>query len=406
MSQSRTDDSTAGRHVSPAAMLAWVVLVSVNLRPAIVSVSPLLEQIRADLQLSYTLVSLLTAIPIFCMGFFALATPAVTRRFGREGGVFWGVALVCVATAARLAGDNALVLFGTVVLVGIGIAVIQALLPAIVGTYFPDRPAFATGLYTVGLTVGATLASGLSVTIQRAFGSWTVALAAWALLAVGALVVGIVVRRQVGHAGSAPTAPPVSTDRIRVLLGSRFAWLITLFFALNVSVYYSLLTWLAPRYVALGWSEQRAALLLTVFVLTGLAGMLAVTAFGDRSRDRRLWIVPLLASLIAGTTGAAFVPTLAPWIWATALGMGSGGIFTLMLVLPVDFADDRDGVDAMSSMALGGGYMLGALVPSLVGRLRDLVGSFRPAFVVLVVLAALSLLTGLLLSPDGTVGRE
>ncbi|CAK6481048.1 hypothetical protein ACPOM7_18505 [Peribacillus castrilensis] len=46
-------------------------LVAANLRPAIASVSPLLETIRYDLGMSSFAVSFLTTIPVLCMGIFA-----------------------------------------------------------------------------------------------------------------------------------------------------------------------------------------------------------------------------------------------------------------------------------------------------------------------------------------------
>lgn len=69
-------------------LLLGILVVALSLRPAVASVSPVLETIRADLGLSYTAVSLPTTIPTLCMGLFALTIPAVTDRIGRERGVF------------------------------------------------------------------------------------------------------------------------------------------------------------------------------------------------------------------------------------------------------------------------------------------------------------------------------
>ncbi len=69
----------------------------------------------------YTAVSSLTTIPTLCMGIFALTIPTITNRIGRERGVFWGVVLITGATAVRVGSQHALVLFGSTILVGIGI---------------------------------------------------------------------------------------------------------------------------------------------------------------------------------------------------------------------------------------------------------------------------------------------
>lgn len=129
-------------------VLAALLLVALTLRPAIVSISPVLEQIRADLGLSYAAVSLLITLPTVCMGVFALTAAPLAQWLGHERTVFWAVVLVGLATVIRLAGGSVAVLFTTAILVGIGIAFIQALFSALVEKYFPSRVALVTGLYT------------------------------------------------------------------------------------------------------------------------------------------------------------------------------------------------------------------------------------------------------------------
>jgi MFS transporter, CP family, cyanate transporter len=89
-----------------------------------------------------------------------------------------------VAVAGRLAAGQPGVLFGTTLVAGIGIAITQSLLPAVVKGWFPDRAALVTGFYTVGMTSGLALSALATVPIERTLGGfWPGALAAWALLA-------------------------------------------------------------------------------------------------------------------------------------------------------------------------------------------------------------------------------
>ena len=55
--------------------LSSIFAISINLRPAITSIGPILETIREQLSLSNGQVSLLTAIPVICMGIFASLHP-------------------------------------------------------------------------------------------------------------------------------------------------------------------------------------------------------------------------------------------------------------------------------------------------------------------------------------------
>ena len=105
--------------------LAGLLLISFNLRPALASVSPLLDVIRADLHLGYAGLSLLTVLPVLCMGVFPFAAAHLAGRVGAERGVLGAVVLLVLATALRLAGGDAPLLFGTALLAGIGIAAAQ-----------------------------------------------------------------------------------------------------------------------------------------------------------------------------------------------------------------------------------------------------------------------------------------
>src|ERR671914_1295931 len=92
-------------------VLVGVFLVASNLRPALTSVSAVLETIGQDLSLSGATLGLLTTIPVLCMSIFALTAAWISRRIGAERGVLWAVVLIGVATVGRLAGEQPVALF-------------------------------------------------------------------------------------------------------------------------------------------------------------------------------------------------------------------------------------------------------------------------------------------------------
>ncbi|WP_165875262.1 MFS transporter [Natrarchaeobius chitinivorans] len=380
-------------------LLFGIVVVAISLRPAVASVSPVLETIRADLGLSYTALSLLTTIPILCMGAFALTVPAITDRVGRERGVFWGIVLITVATGIRLGSRHVLVLFGSTLLVGIGIAVTQSLLPSLVTEYLPGRESFATGVYTASLTVGAALAGGVTAPIGDLVGSWPAALAVWAVLA----AIGVplwylswrwAVRRK--------PASDDGGDRVRLPWRNRWAIVLTLFFGSSSTMFFVVLAWLAPRYVALGWGASHAGMLLSAFVVAQLGGNLAVSAVGDRLSDQRPLFALMLFSVIGGATGVVIAPQFVPWIWAVLLGIGTGGLFTLGLTLPVIYAAGPTATDGLASMILGGGYFIAAIGPAAAGVLLDVTGGYTAAFGGLAFLSVVLLAVSMRFEP----GRE
>jgi CP family cyanate transporter-like MFS transporter len=380
-------------------VLIGILLVAVNLRPAIASVSPVLEQMRSDLGLGYAVISLLTTIPTFCMGIFAFATPQLARRLGRERTVFLAIVLISVATVGRLWSAHVAVLFTTTIVVGIGIAVGQTLLPELVSEYFADRAGFVTGLYTTSLIIGGGIAVSLTALLVNVFGSWPAALAVWSVLAVIAALVWTPVMRLVRSTPDTETTIAPS----RLPWRQPWVWALALYFVGQTILFYSMLTWLAPLYVGLGWSPERAGFLLTVALGGQLTGSLCVTGFIDRFPDRRpVFAVALTASAI-GLTAIALVPLVAPWFFAALLGFGTACSFALALTLPVDYAPTPDAAGQVSSVVLGVGYLVGSLGPFIVGWIRGLTGSYQLPFLGLAVISVVMLVGAMGFRPDRTI---
>jgi CP family cyanate transporter-like MFS transporter len=377
-------------------LLAGMIAVALNLRPAVASVAPVLETINTDLAISNTVASLLTTIPVICMGVFALVLPAITERSSRTQTIFWGTALIAVTIAARVGGRNLFVLFMSTILVSIGIGVTQAVLPALVTEYFPDRTAFATGLYTASMTGGAILATALTAPLAGRL-SWPAALAVWAIPAGIALPIWLYAT---GKEPESTTGAP-ETDTVTGLpWRQRSAWVLVAVFGGATTTFFFILTWLAPRYVALGWSASTAGVLLTATLVTQTVSNVFVSAVGDRWHDRRPLFVLMIISFATGASGVTFVPLEYPYLWAVMLGIGSGGLFTLSMTLPILHAGTATETDGLTAIMLGFGYLMGALGPVAGGLLRDTTGSDTVMF------GTFTLFSLCLLIPVMSIGTE
>ncbi len=72
----------------PWLLLLGLILVALNLRPALSSMAPMLSEISKTLGLSAAQAGLLTTLPVLCLGLFAPLAPVLARRFwGRASGV-------------------------------------------------------------------------------------------------------------------------------------------------------------------------------------------------------------------------------------------------------------------------------------------------------------------------------
>lgn len=69
-------------------LVGLIFVVAFNLRVGISSVPALLELIKKDLGISNFQSSLITSIPVICMGVFALTVPYFQRTLGRRRTIF------------------------------------------------------------------------------------------------------------------------------------------------------------------------------------------------------------------------------------------------------------------------------------------------------------------------------
>lgn len=377
------------RHAVPAVLLAAALFVlAANLRMGIASVGPVLPAVLHDLGMGVVYGSLLTTAPVVMMGVASPLAARLAARHGVERSILFALLLVGAATAVREWTSDPWLLLATAVVLGCGIAIGNTMLPAVVRTYFPLRAAAMTGLYTVGINVGAGIAAFGSPRLAATGTGWHGALAVWALLAlVAAAVWALIAARSDVHTRSVAGAMPWRNPT---------AWMMTLFFGLQSMVYYGILAWLAPLYEDRGWPKDRAGLLLAFFTLVQMGGAMGVSMAVQRTG--RLLAGMRATALVAasGLLLVALTPLSSPWLWAIVLGVGVGGIFPLSMTLPLVLTRSAEEARRWTALMLCYGYLMSALGPFLVAALRTATGSFAVAFAVL---AALSVTTAAVAGP-------
>lgn len=353
-------------------MLA-IVLVAVNLRPSMAAIGPLLSAIRGDIPLSFSLASLLTMLPVMAMGLAMFFGIGISQRLGEQRTVLLSLLIIGLATLARLFVDSAAQLIASAVLAGVGIALIQALMPALIKSRFADNVALCMGLYVTSIMGGAAIAASFAPLMMMQTGSWRVGLAIWAGLALLALVFGWTQRANL------PPATPRVTKK-ESFFGNSRAWLLALFLGLGTASYTCVLAWLAPYYVEKGWSEQNAGLLLGFLTAMEVISGLVVPAIANRRRDRRGVLMALLGLIIAGFCGLILSPQHLSLLWPCLLGLGIGGLFPMSLIVSLDHLDNPQRAGGLTAFVQGIGYLIAGLSPLMAGMIRDQLGSFEWAW--------------------------
>jgi cyanate transporter len=391
---------SAGRSsVGVALLVAAVVLVALNQRPAVVGVAPVLRNLREDTGLSGAAAGLLTALPVLCFGAFAPVAPRLARRIGLETAVAGSLTLLAAGIALRLPSPVALLFAGSLV-AGAAIAVANVLMPAYVKREFA-RPGTVMGLYSASLNLGAAASAGLTVPIGSALGwDWRGALGSWGVLAAVGLAVWIPVAG-VGRNHTAPDAPGAGSWG---LLRTPVARQVTVFLGLQSVQFYSFSAWLPTLLADGGVPVGRGGLLLAVCNVVGAAGALVVPAQAGRMRTQRPLVAGVVLAYLAGLVGLLVSPSSGTLLWVAVFGIAQGGGFALALTLIV-----LRSATPLVAARLGGvaqclGYLLAAVGPVVLGALHDLTGGWAWPLALLLVLVLPMVWSGWGAARDTAVG--
>ena len=353
----------------PWLLLLGLILVALNLRPALSSMAPMLSEISKTLGLSAAQAGLLTTLPVLCLGLFAPLAPVLARRFGAER-VVLGILLMLAGGIILRSSFGEVGLFAGSVLAGASIGVIGVLLPGIVKRDFPKQAGTMTGVYTMALCLGAAMAAGATVPLSEHFDkSWALGLGFWV---VPALVAAIFWLPQVGQQHGAHHV----AYRVRGLLRDPLAWQVTLYMGLQSSLAYIVFGWLPSILIGRGLTPTQAGLVLSGSVIIQLISSLAAPWLATRGKDQRLAIVIVMAMTLGGLFGCLYAPIDGLWGWAILLGLGQGATFSLALTLIVLRSRDAHVAANLSSMAQGFGYTLASMGPFAVGIVHDWTGGW------------------------------
>ena len=373
------------REIPRALLLTAIVLLALNLRAALAGVGPVVADIRASTGLANVALGLLTGLPLLAFGFLSAFTPRVTRRVGIEGGVILALGLIGVGILTRSVQGFAL-LFGGTILLGVGIAMGNVLLPALAKLYFPHRMGSVTSLYSSTMGLGATLAAGLTAPLALEMG-WRLALGAWVLPALVALLVWVPIARR-GRRAPRAERP---RSRLRALAGSLLAWQIALFMGFQSLTFYVMLAWMPDLLASRGFGPAEAGWLLALSQAAGVVGTAVVPVWAGRRSDQRniIWILGLLEA--ASLLGFLVAGNVWLVLWVAVLGFVLGGTFGLALLLLALRSPDPETAGDLSGMAQSVGYLVAAMGPTVFGLIYDLTGGWTVplGFLGLVLLAKL-----------------
>lgn len=378
-------------------VLLAFVLLALNLRPAAVSVGPVLAEITAGLGMSNAVAGVLTSLPVVAFAIFGASAPWAARLFGLHRSLLLSLALLVVGLGGRAMTDSVL-LFMLLSLVALaGMATGNVLLPSLVRLHFPDRIGLATALYSTALAIGLTCAFLLTVPAAQAFGGWRQGLGLWA-------VVGLV--------AALPWALMVAHDRrlgssraqvsLRAVARTPIGMMMALTFGLQSLQAYTIFGWFAQLWRDSGFSATTAGALVGLLAGVSIPLSLWLPRAAARRTDQRGIVLAVMACYPVGYLGLILYPQQLAVLWALLVGVGAC-TFPLVLSLIALRSRTPEGTAALSGFTQAAGYLLAAVGPFTVGVLYDATGGWTWPLVLLLAVLVPQLVTTLYVARPGHV---
>lgn len=352
-------------------IMLGILFLALNLRGPFTSLAPVLAQIMHDLDLASSAAGFLTALPLLTFALFSPMVTHLSRKLGLEPSLLLALLLIAFGIGLRSWGFISTLYLGTI-LIGIGIAIGNVLLPVVVKINYPTRIAVVTSIYIFTMGIGSTLSSSLMVPLSEFtfLGStgWQFALFMNLLFPILALTIWLPrIRKKTSGVKSQHTVENATS--IRSLLKSGVAWQVTLALGLNSFTFYSLAGWLPKILSDLGYSEIDAGYIYGFLQFsTMVPGLLLLPVLGRKNNQQSL-ITVCAFSVFISLIGLLYLPDLAIF-WVGLFGLTNCSTFIIALSFIGLRTANASQAAALSGMSQGIGYALAATGPTIVGQIH------------------------------------
>ncbi|CAK1692398.1 MFS transporter [Vibrio crassostreae] len=358
-------------------VMLGILFLSLNLRGPFTSLAPVLSQVMEGLSLNSSAAGFLTALPLLTFALFSPLVTKISQRIGLEPSLLLALVLITTGITLRSFGAIPTLYIGTV-MIGLGIAIGNVLLPVVVKISFPTRIATVTSLYIFTMGIGSTLGSSLMVPFSEltlfTLTGWQLALLMNLVFPLLALMIWLpkITKRSSSKSTKQNEENPVPMKK---MIKSGVAWQVTLALGLNSFTFYSLAGWLPQILNDLGYSEIDAGYIYGFLQFSTMVPGLLLLPFLGKSNNQRWLITLCTSSVFIGLIGLLYLPDFAIF-WVGLFGLANCSTFIIALSFVGLRTSNSSQAASLSGMAQGIGYALAATGPTLVGKLHALTDSW------------------------------
>ncbi len=364
-------------------------LIAANLRAPITSVGPLSSNIQQYFNISPSLIGLLNAVPLLVFG---ICSPLAIlgKKIGIEKMLL--IAMIALLTGILLRSQGSLpMLFIGYIILAMGIAIGNVLLPSLVKRDFPDYISQMSTAYSITFGLTAAIASGVAIPLALILpGEWKSSLAIWGILTAITIFVWLPTVLK-AHTKNEPIQNQHNSEK--PLWHSPIAWQVTGFMGLQSLTFYVSISWFPTYLKSHDISLTTSGWFLTLFQIISLGVGVLIPFVIKITKDQKIIAIFASLSSFAGTLGIFLAPKLSI-LWFAIAGIGSGISIILAIMFISLRSNNHHQATQLSIMAQSIGYLIAATGPFFFGLLFDWFNTWSISFSVFLGLILLQTILG------------
>lgn len=330
------------------------------MRGPVTGVGAVAEPLCKALNIGYATYGFLSALPIACFGICCALVPMAARKIsiGRLIGLCFG--LIFVGSLLRLV-FNLPVFSVATIFIGIGISVLNALMPVVLRHLFANNVAFIMGVFTGLIGFSGSIGAYFSVPVMEMFNSLRASLALWVFWA-GITIVFWIVAKKPDNIKILPVAFDWS------MLTRFITWAVILVMSMQSLTIYTTVAWLPTILIDSGMSATDAGLGSAIFLLVSAPASILTDRFIQVCKSERTASLIMSISFVLGIVLWSAGGVLAYLVCVLA-GIPQGIMFSMAMILMTKKSADLNQLLLISSLAQGLGYIIAGLGPFVCGLL-------------------------------------
>ncbi len=376
-------------------------LATFNMHLLLFSYSPLVPNVAGELLLTNAEAGFLFSVSILTLMVFRIPWGILFDRKGFKKTFTLALVLMGAFGLARGFATDYVSLLIVQFFLGVGLSGVIPIIPRLVSCWFPSRRiGAATGVCLAGFPMGDLAALSLTPQLLTVVGGWRQVFLVYGGFCLLLVILWWIFADRTDTSPNSLTQTSLKTEFVK-LLKNRLVWVLTGLYFCAGGCYDTLLVWLPSVMQARGMDALSASFVACMLPAGFLFSTLVVGAFSDKLGLRK----PFVLFMGAASGPAVFLTGIlvgAPvYVTAFSSGLFTVGVLTLILAIPVESTRLSRSLSSTLGIVASLGNLGSFILPTIVGQLRDMSGTFLLSMLLLAIVGEGMLVLGFLLPETG-----